>query len=156
MGVDVLYKIEQTGSNPDKQKDDQNKEEQNERILPSKKCLLGSSGTFVAMHHHRWLANILINKFTLTRIGRNGNTSVYLSCTELLDLFIPFLYNSRVHLERSHSGLVRLLGKQVYRKVSEVRILSSPPLRKRLVTTRRFLIVEEGWMRTSVGSQQRG
>ncbi len=30
-------------------------------------------------------------------------------------------------MERSHSGLVRLLGKQVYRKVSRVQIPPSPP-----------------------------
>ena len=32
------------------------------------------------------------------------------------------------HLERSHSGLVRTLGKRVYRKVSRVQIPPSPPL----------------------------
>src|SRR3989339_1892145 len=31
-------------------------------------------------------------------------------------------------MERSHSGLVRLLGKQVYRKVSRVQIPPSPPI----------------------------
>ena len=32
-------------------------------------------------------------------------------------------------MERSHSGLVRTLGKRVYRKVSGVRIPLSPPLK---------------------------
>ena len=42
-------------------------------------------------------------------------------------LTTDLLTTNNLLMERSHSGLVRTLGKRVYRKVSRVRIPLSPP-----------------------------
>ena len=59
----------------------------------------------------------------LRRARDNESYKEYSNCICLL----PSLCYIRSSVERSHSGLVRSLGKRVYRKVSRVRIPLLPP-----------------------------